>query len=52
MKIYNSCFGQINVQDQEAVTNIIEYLHDKGKIKSQSLLSKLYRFLKSFLVKK
>jgi hypothetical protein len=52
MKIYNSTFGQINVQDQEAVTNIIEYLHDKGKIKSQSLLSKLYRFLKSFLVKK
>jgi hypothetical protein len=49
MKIYKSSFGQIDAKDQEAVTNIIEYLHGKGKIKAQSLLSKFFRFLKSFL---
>jgi hypothetical protein len=49
MKIYNSSFGQIDAKDQEYVTNIIEHLHGKGKIKAQSLLSKIFRFLKFML---
>jgi ubiquitin C-terminal hydrolase len=52
MKIYKTSFGQMDAKDEEFLTNIIEHLHDKGKIRAQSLLSKIYRFLKSFLVKK
>jgi hypothetical protein len=52
MKIHKACFGQMDERDSVYVKNIIDDLHDKGKIKAQSLLSKIYRFLKSWLGKK
>jgi hypothetical protein len=39
-------------KDVETLKNIIKYLNDNNKIKARSLLSKLFRFLKGFLVKK
>jgi hypothetical protein len=52
MKIHQACFGQIDANDVETLKNIINYLNDNNKIKARSMLSKIYRFLKGWLVKK
>lgn len=52
MKIYKFCFGDIDAKDEEMLTNIIEYLHKNKHIKTRSILSKVYRFLRSLLKKK
>jgi hypothetical protein len=51
MKIHKSCFGHMDEKENQTVTNIIKYLNDNKKIKSRSLLSKLWRFLKAILLK-
>lgn len=52
MKIHKYCFGVMEPKDAEIITNIIEYLHKNDKIKARSILNKIYRFLKSLVVKK
>jgi hypothetical protein len=52
MKIHKSCFGQLNNNDVQTLTNIIKYLNDNNKIKARSLVSKIWRFLKAILLKK
>jgi hypothetical protein len=46
MKIHRACFGQIDANDVQTLTNIIKYLNDNNKIKARSLISKILRFLK------
>jgi hypothetical protein len=52
LKIYRSTFGEITEQEKETITNIIKYLNDNNKIKARSLISKIWRFFKLFLVRK
>jgi hypothetical protein len=52
MKIHIACFGQIDANDIQTLTNIIKYLNDNNKIKARSLVSKIWRFLKAILLKK
>jgi hypothetical protein len=43
MKIHKACFGQIDGNDEQTLTNIIKYLNDNNKIKARSLVSKIWR---------
>jgi hypothetical protein len=52
LKIHSSCFGQMDEKDKQTITSIIKYLNDNDKIKARSLLSKIWRFLKTCLTKK
>jgi hypothetical protein len=52
MKIHKACFGQIDANEIQTLTNIIKYLNDNNKIKARSLVSKIWRFLKTIILKK
>ena len=49
LKIHKFTFGVLEPKDEQTLKGIVEYLHKNDKIKARSFLSKLYRFLKSFL---
>jgi hypothetical protein len=51
IKIYSRSFGQLDAKEQEFISNVIDYLHEGGKIKSRTVLSFLYRWIKRMLSK-
>jgi hypothetical protein len=51
-KIYRVTFGETDEKDVHFLTTVIKILNDNGKIKARSMLSKLFRFLGGFLLKK
>jgi hypothetical protein len=38
IKIYTRSFGVIDAKDQEFISNVIDYLHEGGKIRTRSVL--------------
>jgi hypothetical protein len=51
IKIYSRSFGPLDAKEQEFISNVIDYLHKGGKIRSRTVLSFIYRWIKRMLSK-
>jgi hypothetical protein len=44
-------FGPLDAKEQEFISNVIDYLHEGGEIRSRTVLSFIYRWIKRILSK-